>query len=242
MNANRSFFANKNVPRAYVTFAPSTKQKEALEDAGMKIHNLHVFFFLAYLETTDFLDQLEDEKINGHYLHHYAKLVERLLADYLRQMKQMYGKKEYSLLYDFGVSVSKRLERDIQIFRLSFIDYMLNTSIQRKDLIAQMEVAITLTDFAIDLYDKFFEKYNKLVGYDISRGYKWMRIDKVRRNLGHISEEIGKREPNDLNFSESERCQMAYTIIANKILKGDLIEEAALNALQLNHLEHKLNE
>lgn len=200
-----------------------------------QVHMLHIYNNLIAQKMYDAFDLLDEEKIDGVYLWQFRKLAEKIWNEYAAKMKQRYTKEAFGLLYDYANNFYRKVEHDFDIFYLSLLADMSNHGVQRKEILAHLACAVCAADIAIEAWEMFFAKYRRLIGEDLSRPYRFMRLDKLKLNLSRVEEELSKREKcQSIDLTANKQSVMAYDALINRLSNEDTLNNAAHVALEIN--------
>lgn len=226
----------KEMPQKFLQqISQLEKVKEYIDSMKKSVCNLHLFNAIISDKMYDAFDLLDEEKIEGKYLWEDRKRCETLWNNYIKKLKEAYSKETYSFLYDFSNNFYKSLSKDYTIFYLSVLKVFSNHNLKRKEILAHLSCALIAADIAVEAFDIFFGKYNNLIGIDVSKGYRYMRLDKLKLNLKRVQNEVFKREDSDnIDLTEDAQCQAAYETLLNNLSSDNYLDTALQTTYQLN--------
>lgn len=145
------------------------------------------------------------------------------------------------LIMDYGIQVSKRLEKQIRDLYLTFKIYFDRKGQTDTEFKAQVQVAITLIHLAHDLFDNYFDLYHEHFGFDIRQEYMPARLHEADINFEKFAEGIIQPTKYSLCPVKNYASICAFDALADRLLDEKMIDEAGIEALKLNHEDEFLD-
>lgn len=153
------------------------------------------------------------------------------------------GEKKYkNLVIDYGLRVSKRMEKPVFDLYLTFKIYFDKKKLEDTRFKAQVEMAMTMIHLARDLWGKFFDLFVEKYGFDIRENYRPACLSDADIYFEKVAEQLLQPKRHKLQPTKNYASIRAFEVFSDKLLAPENIDTAGLEALKMNNFNSEVAE
>jgi len=153
------------------------------------------------------------------------------------------GEKRYkNLVIDYGIRVSKRMEKTVFDLYLTFKMYFDKRGMDDTRFKAQVEMAMTMIHLARNLWDKFFDLFYEKHGFDIREDYRPACMSDADIFFDKVVQLLLQPDKYKLEPTKNYASIKAFEAFSDKLLDPANIDAAGLDALKWNHFDKEVAE
>jgi len=153
------------------------------------------------------------------------------------------GEKRYkNLVIDYGIRVSKRMEKTVFDLYLTFKMYFDKRGMDDTRFKAQVEMAMTMIHLARNLWDKFFDLFYEKHGFDIREDYRPACMSDADIFFDKVVQLLLQPDKYKLEPTKNYASIKAFEAFSDKLLDPANIDAAGLDALKWNHFDKEVVE
>lgn len=186
-------------------------------------------------------DALDEIKKAGLYRHQVKKACKDTISRYAdferRNFEDMKGTStdidKRQMYMDFLDAVGERLSPHVFKFRMSVKQLLDREGLPGSDLKAYIITADQLLEYAVFLFDKFFDNVPPIPPVDLRKTFIAARLSPSLHAWKTVVRSVCP-DCADIDFDSDKNCKLAFDIIETNIVTEQYINSSGMEALRLN--------
>lgn len=198
-------------------------------------YTVSVVNYIAFVETLDAIDMLDDEGLLKQRTKQLAKRLEKAWKAYETKVRNVMDTANRTELW-FNYLSQMRSETDTPItyMRMAIKNQLDKHKVAYSPMLCQLYLAVLLTNQACKVYDLFFQKWKERTQYDFTGYFRGGRMTDIANIMAEIEREITKHLNISFVFSFRDKAIVnAYDAYLSVIRSDDVKNKAAGTAIDL---------
>lgn len=213
--------------------------------------NLHRTNYMTYRVLDMVYNWMIDKKLFKGNAKKYWKKIYNTFKNYQTEHKSRIDQSSFMTVIDHERIAFSYIEPRLEPLEIAIRDYLIQhrsgikESGQKDDitLLTKTYVGLMFCTALRNTRSEFFERFEKAFGIDFTTEYKWANINDIGRNFVWMMEQLGIKFVKDkdgdivlkgVNVDNSCRVQSEWKSIVNIVTDEELMDETALQAINLN--------
>lgn len=212
---------------------------------------IHRSNYISYMVLDLMYNWMAEKKMATLNVNRYWKKIHKMFTDYQAAHRSRIDQSSFMTVIDHERIAFSYVEPRLEPLEVAVRDYLIQhrsgikESGQKDDitLLTKTYVGLMFCASLRNTQSEFFERFEKAFGIDFTTEYKWANINDIGRNFVWMMEQLGIKFVKDkdgdivlkgVNVENSCRVQSEWKSIVNIVTDEELMDETALQAINLN--------
>lgn len=191
--------------------------------------------YVAYAETIEAIDQLEENGLLRHRAKQLAKMLQKAWQVYENKVRSVMSEsKRTELWQNYLVRMHEACQDKLLYIRIAIKNNADKNNVPMSATMSQLWLAVLLTKQACKIYDLFFEKWRDKTTYNFEVAFKGGRLTEIAHHISEIERVISTSQYINNKFPfDGNKVEEAYLAWLNTMSNGDKMGKAAGEAIDL---------